>query len=123
MTQIQIIYVIGGAASLLLVAAIVLLVVRSRLKADLAAMAHLTEMEKTALSEKLSSAREQLDRVRADLASVEAQLDQRRDAMAELEAQKAALAQNITRIPVLEAVLEKSRQGQEQRSLENLSLE
>ena len=55
MTQIQIIYLTGGAAGLLLVAAIALLVVRSRLKADLAAMVRLTEMEKTTLEEKLLS--------------------------------------------------------------------
>ena len=123
MTQIQIIYLTGGAAGLLLVAAIALLVVRSRLKADLAAMARLAEMEKTALEEKLLSVRDQLDRVRADLASVEARLDQRRDAMAEMEAQKAALAQSVTRIPVLEESLERSRHVQEQLNAVNLSLE
>lgn len=123
MTQIQIIYLTGGAAGLLLVAAIALLVVRSRLKANLVAMARLAEMEKTALEEKLLSVREQLDRVRADWASVEAQLDKRRDAMAEMEAQKAALAQSVTRIPVLEESLERSRHGQEQLNAVNLSLE
>ncbi len=111
MTQIQIIYLTGGAAGLLLVAAIALLVVRSRLKANLVAMARLAEMEKTALEEKLLSVREQLDRVRADWASVEAQLDKRRDAMAEMEAQKAALAQSVTRIPVLEESLERCCRG------------
>jgi septal ring factor EnvC (AmiA/AmiB activator) len=89
---------LGGAAGLLLVAAIALLVVRSRLKADLAAMARLAEMEKAALEEKWHRP-EQLETVRADLASVEAQLDQRRDAMAELEAQKAALAQTSPGFP------------------------
>lgn len=123
MTQIQIVYLIGGAAGLLLVAAIVLLVVRSRLKANLAAMARLGEMEKAALEEKLASVRHQLETVRTDLAAVEGQLDKRRDAMAELEAQKAALAQTVTRIPVLEEALEKSRYGQEQLNVVNLSLE
>jgi DNA recombination protein RmuC len=123
MTQIQIIYLIGGAAGLLLVAAIALVVVRSRLKADLATLARLAEMEKTALEEKLLSVREQLDKVRADLASVEVQLDQRRDAMAEMEAKKAALAQSVTRIPVLEESLERGRQVQDQLSAVNLSLE
>ncbi len=123
MTQIQIIYAIGGAAGLLLVAAIALLVGRSRLKADLAALARLADMQQTTLEEKLLSVREQLDRVRADLASVESQLDQRRDAMADLEAQKAGLAQSVTRIPVLEESLERSRRVQEQLNLANLSLE
>ncbi|MEE4114076.1 MAG: DNA recombination protein RmuC [Desulfobacteraceae bacterium] len=123
MTQIQIIYAIGGAAGLLLVAAIALLVGRSRLKADLAALARLADMQQTTLEEKLLSVREQLDRVRADLASVESQLDQRRDAMADLEAQKASLAQSVTRIPVLEESLERSRRVQEQLNLANLSLE
>ena len=57
------------------------------------------------------------------MASVGAQLDQRRDAMAELEAQKAGLAQTVTRIPVLEESLEKSRHVQDQLNGVNLSLE
>lgn len=108
MTQIQIMYLIGGAAGLLLVVAITLLVVRSRLKAELAALAHLAQMQKTSLEEKLEDVRLQLATVRADLAAAEGQLDQRRDAMAELEAQKAALVQTVTRIPVLEEALEKA---------------
>ena len=123
MTQIQIVYLIGGAAGLLLVATIALLVVRSRLKADLAAMVRLGEMEKAALEEKLASVRQQLETVQTELAAVDGRLDQRRDAVAELEAQKAALVQTVTRIPVLEASLEKSRYGQEQLNAVNLSLE
>lgn len=123
MTQIEIIYLTGGAAGLLLATVIVLLVVRSRLKADLAAMARLAEVEKTILEEKLLSVREQLDKERVELASVGAQLDQRRDAMADLEAQKAGLEQSVTRIPVLEESLARSRHGQEQLNAVNLALE
>jgi DNA recombination protein RmuC len=123
MTQIQIIYLIGGAAGLLLIAAIALLVARSRLKAHMATMAHLAGMEKAGLEDKLASVQQQLDLLRVDSASVEDQLDQRRDAMAELEAQKAALTQNATRIPVLEEKLEKRRQENEQLNAVNLSLE
>jgi DNA recombination protein RmuC len=123
MTQIQIIYLTGGAAGLLLIAAIVLLVVRSRLKAELIAVARLGEMEKTALEERSASDRLQLEMIRADLADAHVQLGQRRDAMASLEAQKAALGQSVTRVPVLEQSLERSRQAQEQLNAVNLSLE
>lgn len=123
MTQVQLIYLIGGAAGLFLAAVIALLVVRSRLKADLTAMTHLGEMEKAALEEKLTSARQQLETARADLASLADRLDQRRDAMSRLEAQKAALEQTAARIPVLEEMLEKHRRGQEQFNAANLSLE
>jgi DNA recombination protein RmuC len=123
MTQIQLIYLIGGTAGLLLAVLIALLVVRSRLKADLDATMHLGEMEKTALEEKLASARQQLETARADLASVAGQLDQRRDAMSRLEAQKAALEQAAARIPVLEETLEKRRHAQEQLNAANLTLE
>ena len=123
MTQIEIIYLIGGGAGLLLVASITLLVIRSRLKAELTTMARLGEMEKTALEETSASERLQLEAVRADLANAKAQLDQRRDAMADLEAQKAALGQSVTRIPVLEQSLERSRHVQEQLNAVNLSLE
>lgn len=123
MTQIQIIYVIGGAAGLLLVAAIVLLVDRLRLKAGMAAMARFGEMETAALEENLASARQQLETVRTDLAEARGQLDRRRDAMAELEAQRAALARIAERIPALEESLEKRRNGQEQLRAVNLSLE
>ncbi len=123
MTELQIAYLIGGAAGLLIGAVIALLVSRSRSRAERAILSRLAEMEKEALEEKQASIRQQLATAENDLAEVEAQLDHRRDAMAELEAQKAALVQNVSRIPVLEEALEKSRQGQEQRDVENLSLE
>ena len=108
MTQIQIIYLIGGVAAVLLIAVIALLVVRSRLKSDLVSMAQLVALEKAGLEEKLASSRQQLDEVRADLVAVENQLDQRRDAIVELEAKKAALAQTAARVPQLEDALEKA---------------
>ena len=123
MTQIQTIYLIGGVAGLLLVAVVALLVIRSRLHADLKAQARLADVEKAALKESLSAARQQLAALQAEMAAVEDQLDKRRDAMAELEAQKAALAQTATRIPVLEDALDKRRDEQEQRVAINLSLE
>ncbi len=124
MTQIQIIYLIGGAAAgLLLFAAIALLVVRSRLKGDMAAMQLLRETEKAALEENLVSVRQQLKIQRSDLSAAENLLDKRRDAMADLEAQKAALTQAATRIPVLEEALEKSRNAREHLNRVNLSLE
>lgn len=123
MTPLQLAYLTGGTAGLLLGAVMALFVCRSRNRSDLAALARLGQMEKAALEEKLASARQQLETVRSDLAEVEARLDRRRDAMAGLEAQKAGLAQAVTRIPVLEEALERSRQGQEQRNAENLSLE
>ncbi len=123
MPQIQIVYLIAGVIGLLLVAVVALLVVRSRLKADLAAVVRLGEMEKAALEEKLTSARQQLEAVQTDMADVAGQLDRRRDAMAELEAQKAALVQTVSRIPVLEASLETSRHAHEQLNAVNLSLE
>ncbi|BBO68455.1 DNA recombination protein RmuC [Desulfosarcina alkanivorans] len=123
MTQLQLIYLIGGTAGILLAVLIALLVVRSRLKSELAAMMHLGEMEKATMEEKLASARQQLETARADLASLAGQLDQRRDALSRLEAQKAALEQTAARIPVLEETLEKNRHGQEQLNAANLSLE
>jgi DNA recombination protein RmuC len=123
MTQIQIVYLIGGIAGLLLIATIALLVIRSRLKSDLAVMARLGEMEKTALEDKLASFRQHLETVQAELTEAARQLDNRRDAMADLEVQKAALAQTAARIPVLEEALEKRRHGQEQLNAVILSLE
>lgn len=123
MTQIQIIYLIAGGGGLLLIALVVLLVIRSRLKSELAAMAHLGALEKATLEEKLVAARQQLDEFRSDLVAVENQLDQRRDDMARLDAQKAALGQTAERVPVLEAALEKSRNEQDQRNATNLALE
>ncbi|WP_319407903.1 DNA recombination protein RmuC [uncultured Desulfosarcina sp.] len=123
MTELQIAYLIGGGAGLLLGTVIALLVFRFRNRAERATLARLAEMEKAALEEKLATIRQQLATVKNDLVEVEAKLDHRREAMAELEAQKAALTQNVTRIPVLEDALEKSRQAQAQRDVENLSLE
>jgi DNA recombination protein RmuC len=123
MTQVQFIYLIGGAAGLFLAAVIALFVARLRLRAELTAMKHLGEMEKAALEEKLTSARQQLETARAELASVAGLLDQRRDAISRLEAQKAALEQTAARVPVLEEALEKRRREQEQLYAANLSLE
>jgi len=123
MTQIQMIYSVSGAAGLLLVVAIGLLVVRSRLKAELTAILRLREMEELAVEEKLATSRQQLDMVRAELDMAERQLDQRRDAMADIEAQKAALAQSVKRIPELEESLERRRREREQLNGVNLSLE
>ena len=120
MTPIQIIYLSAGAVGLLLVA---LLVVRSRLQAELATLGRLAELEKAALEEKLTSVKQQLDAIRADLAGVTDQLGQRREAAARLEAQKAALAQTAARVPVLEDALEKSRDAVDQRNAVNLTLE
>lgn len=123
MPYLQIIYMIGGTAVLLLVALIWLLVVRSRLKNDLATANGLFDLEKAGLSEKLASAGQQLESLRIDWAALQAQSDQRRDVMAEMEVQKAGLAQAATRIPVLEEALEKSRRSQEELNAVNLSLE
>lgn len=123
MTQIQIIYLIGGFAGLLLIAVVVLLVVRSRLQAELASLKRFAEMEKAALEEKAAAARQQLEDVRSELAKVEDQLDRRREAASQLEAQKAALEQTAARIPVLEEALEKSRNGLEKHHAVNLTLE
>jgi DNA recombination protein RmuC len=123
MTQIQIIYLIGGFAGLLLLAVVVLLVVRSRLQAELASLKRFAEMEKAALEEKAAAARQQLEDVRSELAKVEDQLDRRREAASQLEAQKAALEQTAARIPVLEEALEKSRNGLEKHHAVNLTLE
>jgi DNA recombination protein RmuC len=123
MTNPQLIYLISGIAGLLLVVVVILLVVRSRLKSDLAAMARFGEMEKTALEEKLAESRQQRDTLQAELTAVSDQLDRRRDALAEAEAQNAALASSAERIPVLEQALEKSGQGQDALQAENLTLE
>lgn len=123
MTPTHLFYLIGGAAGLLLAATLALLVVRSRLKRASITLAHLAEMEKAALEAELAATRKQLERVEAALTGIEGQLDRRRDAMAQLEAQKAALAQNAARVPVLETSLEKSRDGQEQLKRANLLLE
>jgi len=123
MTQIQIIYLIGGAAAILLAAMIALLVIRSRLRFDLAAVTHAGEMERAALEASLASVRQQLGTLQADLTRSEDQLDDRRDAVSALEAQKAALAQLASRVPVVEDSLEKSRDRQEQLNLVNLTLE
>jgi DNA recombination protein RmuC len=123
MTQIQIIYLLGGAATVLLTVVIALLVVRSRLRSDLAAVTHAGEMEKAALDADLVRLRQQLETAHADLTKAEDQLDDRRNTVAELEAQKAALAQVASRVPVVEDLLEKSRDRQEQLNLVNLTLE
>ncbi len=123
MTELQIAYLIGGAAGFLIGVGIAFLVSRFRYKAKLAAVARLEEMEKAALEEKLTSVGQRLEAVMADLVVAEDKLDQRRDETAGLEAQKAALAQTAARIPVLEDALEKSRLSQEQSNAVNLSLE
>ena len=123
MTQIQIIYLIGGLAGLLLIAVVALLVVRSRLRGDLAALTRFAELEKATQEEKLAATRQQLEAVRTELTEVEDLLDQRREAMSQLQAQKAALEQTAARIPVLEEALEKSRSGVEKHHAVNLTLE
>jgi DNA recombination protein RmuC len=123
MTQIQIIYLVGGTAALLSVIVVGLLLVRLRLKADLSAATRLGEMQRTALEEKLTSTEQQLAGLREALAAVEAQLDSRRDALTELQSQKAALAQTAERVPVLEASLEEHHKVHDRLKQLNLGLE
>lgn len=123
MTPNQILYLTGGGAGLLLIVAIVLAVIRSRLKADLAAAAKMTEIEKTALEEKLASAARQMVAAKTELAAYEDRLEQSRATRVQLEAEKAALTQTAARIPELETSLEKSRGEIERLAAVNLSLE
>ncbi|MGA6926496.1 MAG: DNA recombination protein RmuC [Desulfosarcina sp.] len=123
MTHLQIVYMIGGIAGLLLAVVVWLLIVRSRLNADFAAMARLDEMEKKGLEERLAAVRQELEKMRTEWSDLKVQLDRRRDAMTELEVQKAALTQTVTRIPTLEEALEQSRRGKERLDAVNLALE
>jgi DNA recombination protein RmuC len=123
LTELQIIYVISGIAGLLLIAVVVLVVVRSRLKAETATMARFAEMERAALEEKLADARQRCETVAAELAVATDRLDERRDAVADLEAQKAALSRTAERIPVLERTIEESLEKQDTLKTENLTLE
>ncbi|HSO20053.1 MAG TPA: DNA recombination protein RmuC [Desulfosarcina sp.] len=123
MTQIQILYLTGSIAGLLLVLAVFLLAVRWRLKAELATAMRFAQMEKTALEEKVASAEQQLDALHAELAAAARKLEDRRDAMAELESQKAAADQTAARVPLLEAALEQRRGEQEQRNAAVVALE
>jgi len=123
MTLNQILYLTGGVAGLLLIVAIVLAVIRSRLKADLAAAAKMAEIEKAALEEKLASAARQMEAARTELAAYEDRLEQSRATRVQLETEKAALTQTAARIPELETSLEKSRGEIERLGAVNLSLE
>jgi DNA recombination protein RmuC len=123
MTELQIIYLIGTAATVLFIAMVVLLVSRLRLKADLRSMTRLWEIEKAALEERLADSRHHIDAIQAELSSLSGQLDQRREALSQAEAQNAALATTAERIPVLEQSIEKNRQAQDGLQSENLTLE
>ena len=123
MTPEQIIYLLSGVAGLLLIIVVVLLLVRSRLRGELAALAQMKAMEKTASDEKLASAGQQLTALQGELAQTEDHLEQGRAAQAQLEARKAALTQVAQRVPELEAALEKSRGEQGQLRSVNLELE
>lgn len=123
MTPNQILYLTGGAAGLLLIVTIVLVVIRFRLKADLAAAVKMAEIEKAALEEKLASAARQLEAVKTELAASEERLEQGRATRVQLESEKAALNQTAARVPELEASLEKSRDEFNRIAAVNLSLE
>jgi len=123
MTPNQILYLTGGGAGLLLIAAIVLVVIRSRLKADLAAAAKMAAFEKAALEEKLASVFQQLETTRVELAASEDRLEQSRETQARLEADKAALNQTAARVSELEGRLEKRHSEIDRLGAVNLSLE
>ena len=123
MTPEQIIYSLSGATGLLLIAVVVLLVVRSRLKADADAASRVGDLEKAAFTEKLASVEQQLALTRTDWEVTEKQLNENRSALTDLEARKAALAQVANRVPELEAALERSRNEHHQLRSINLELE
>ncbi len=123
MSELELAYLIGGAAGLLLGAVLAIVVCRSHSRSDAVAMARLYDAEKGAVEEKLALVNAQLAAVNADLSDARRQLDQRRDAMAHLEATAAALSRTADRIPILEAALQGRADELEARRSASLELE
>ena len=88
MTDLELAYLIGGAAGLVLGALLAILICRSRSRSDAAAMARLVEVEKGALAEKLAF-------VEAALQERAAELEAHRGATLELEKELTALATQL----------------------------
>lgn len=123
MTELELAYVIGGIAGLLLGAVVAILICRSRCKSDLAAMARLGAIEKKALEERLELVGAHLEVATADLKDTRIQLDHRNETLAKLEAEIAGLKRTTERIAPLELSLEKQAVDREQLNASNLALE
>ena len=123
MTQLELAYLIGGAAGLLVGVVLATVICRSRSRSEAASMARLVEVEKGAAEEKLAFVDARLTAVSADLSEARRQLDHRRDAMAQLEAANAALSRTADRVPVLEAALQERAGELEARRSAALELE
>ncbi len=119
----QIIYLVSGMAALLLIAVVVLVGVRMRLKADLDSMTRLWEVERAGLEAQVADSRQQQETLRAERVAVSDALDRRRDELVDAEVRNAALAKTAERIPVLEQALEKEKQVQESLRADKLDLE